>query len=61
MPQAISVIENALASHPEDGPLYLALAQYYGQMGNAQKAAELAQKGRFLLTSDSDKSDIKNP
>ncbi|MBI3404732.1 MAG: GWxTD domain-containing protein [Acidobacteria bacterium] len=52
-PQAISVIENALASRPEEGPLYLALAQYYGELGNAQKAVELTQKGKSILTIDS--------
>ncbi len=47
--QAISVIENALSSRAEDGPLYLALAQYYIEIGNAQKAAELTQKGKSFL------------
>jgi GWxTD domain-containing protein len=46
---AISVLENALHTRPEDGPLYLALASYYGEIGNAQKAAELAQKGKSYL------------
>ncbi len=54
-PQAISVIEAALPSRPEDGPLYLALAQYYTEVGNARKAAELAQKGRSFLATDSTK------
>ena len=52
-PQAISVIENALPSRPEDGPLYLALAQYYIEVGNARKAAELTQKGKSFLATDS--------
>ncbi len=52
-PQAISVIENALPSRPEEGPLYLALAQYYIEVGNAQKAAELTQKGKSFLATDS--------
>ncbi len=51
--QAISVIEDALRSRPEEGPLYLALAQYYTEVGNAKKAAELAQKGRSFLATDS--------
>src|SRR5260370_25875739 len=42
-PQAISVIEAALPSRPDDCPLYLALAQYYTEVGNANKAAQLAQ------------------
>ncbi len=47
--QAISVLETALRSRPEEGPLYLALAQYYTEMGNAKKAADLTQKGKSLL------------
>jgi GWxTD domain-containing protein len=42
---AISMLERALDARPDDGPLYLALAGYYGQIGNAQKAAELTEKG----------------
>jgi len=48
--QAISVIEAALQSRPEEGPLYLALAQYYGTLGNSQKAAELTTKGKSYLS-----------
>jgi tetratricopeptide (TPR) repeat protein len=47
-PQAISILEGALASRPEEGPLYLALAQYYGELGSTQKAAELTQKAKSL-------------
>jgi GWxTD domain-containing protein len=54
-PEAISVIEAALPSRPEDGPLYLALAQYYIEIGNTKKAAELARKGRSFLAMDSTK------
>jgi GWxTD domain-containing protein len=46
---AISVLENALHTRPEDGPLYLALAGYYGEIGNAAKAAELTEKGKARL------------
>jgi tetratricopeptide (TPR) repeat protein len=52
-PKAISVIEDALKSRPEDGPLYLALAQYYTEVGNAKRAAELAKKGRSYLATGS--------
>jgi Tfp pilus assembly protein PilF len=48
-PQAISVIENALQSRPEEGPFYLALAQYYTEIGNPRKAGDLTQKGKALL------------
>ena len=49
--QAISVIENALRSRPDEGPFYLALAQYYTEVGNLEKAADLTHKGRSLLDS----------
>src|SRR5258707_7768330 len=38
---AISLLETALRARPKDGPLYLALANYYGQIGNREKAADL--------------------
>jgi len=50
--QAISVIENALQSRPEEGPFYLALAQYYTEIGNPRKAADLTQKGKSLLVGE---------
>ena len=50
--QAISVLEKAVASHPDQGPLYLALAQYYSEIGSTQKAAELTQKAKSLRTSN---------
>src|SRR6266478_247371 len=50
--QAISVLEAALQSRPEEGPLYLALAQYYGTLGNPQKAAELTMRGKSYLNPD---------
>ena len=53
--QAISLVEKALSSRADEGPLYLALARFYGEMGNAQKAADLTKKGRSLLVTDSDK------
>ena len=47
--KAISLLESALNSRPEDGPLYLALAGYYQQIGNSQKANELTRKGKTHL------------
>src|SRR5438132_2223109 len=44
-PEAISILEKALLSRPDEGPFYLALAQYYTEIGNPQKAADLTQKG----------------
>jgi GWxTD domain-containing protein len=46
---AISIVEFALHSHEENGPLYLALAGYYRKAGDAAKAAELESKGRSRL------------
>jgi GWxTD domain-containing protein len=46
---AISIIESALSSRPENGPLYLALAGYYHRIGNTKRAAELETKGKSLL------------
>ncbi len=50
--QAITLIENALQSRSGDGLLYLALAQYYSELGNPQKAAELTKKGKSFLATD---------
>jgi len=47
--KAISVLESVLPSRSEEGPLYLALAQYYTEVGNPKKAADLSQKGKSLL------------
>jgi hypothetical protein len=47
--KAISALEAALASRPEDGPLYLSLAEYYKQTGNAQKSTEAAKKAHSLM------------
>jgi hypothetical protein len=45
---AISLLETALRSHPQDGALYLSLAQLYGTIGDTRKAAELTEKGKSL-------------
>ncbi len=50
--QAISILESALPSRPGEGPLYLALAQYYTEIGNPRKAADLTQKGKSLLVGE---------
>jgi GWxTD domain-containing protein len=55
-PQAISIIEKAVQSRPEEGPLYMALAQYYSEIGSVQKAAELTKKAKSLSTADSVKN-----
>jgi GWxTD domain-containing protein len=52
---AISLLESVLHQRPEEGPLYLALAGYYDEIGNVQKANELARKGKSYLTPDGKK------
>jgi hypothetical protein len=44
--KAVSLLERTLQTRPEDGPLYLALAGCYQQMGNSQKAVELTRKAK---------------
>lgn len=46
---AISLLESVLTHQPENGPLYLKLGDYYQQIGNPQKAAELTAKGKSYL------------
>jgi GWxTD domain-containing protein len=53
---AISMLEKALNTRPEEGPLYLALAGYYGQIGNPAKAAEVKEKGRARLAAEQQRS-----
>jgi GWxTD domain-containing protein len=47
--EAIALIDSALQSRPENGPLYLALAGYYRTVGNTAKATELESKGKTHL------------
>jgi GWxTD domain-containing protein len=58
--EAISVLEDALHTRPEDGPLYLALAGFYGEIGDTHKAAELIQKGKSYLIPGEDKVNKPN-
>jgi Flp pilus assembly protein TadD len=51
--KAVSLLQGAIRTRPEDGPLYLALADCYQQMGNQQQALEMSLKGRSLLHPDS--------
>jgi len=47
--KAIDLLKDAIGFRPEDGQLYLALADIYSQRGDSQKAAELAKKGKAQL------------
>jgi GWxTD domain-containing protein len=49
--KAVSLLEETIHSRPDDGPLYLALADSYQQMGKAAQAQEMSRKGRSLLNS----------
>jgi GWxTD domain-containing protein len=46
---AISLLESALHSRQDAGPLYLALAGYYRKIGDTAKATELEAKGKSRL------------
>lgn len=50
VPRAISFLEGAINLRNGSGPLYLALAGYYRNEGNAQKADQLESKGRALAS-----------
>jgi len=50
-PRAISFLQDAVKSYPQNGPLYMALADCYRQMGDAQKEQQMASKGQSLLKS----------
>jgi tetratricopeptide (TPR) repeat protein len=47
--KAISVVEAALPTRQENGPLLLALSGYYHKIGNDKKADELAHLGRTYM------------
>jgi hypothetical protein len=49
VPRAISLLEDALHVRGNSGPLYLALAGYYRNEGDTQKASQLESKGRELI------------
>jgi GWxTD domain-containing protein len=54
--RAIALLEQSLHSRPEDGGLYLALAEAYGEAGDTAKAAEMTQKGRSYIGSSAQSS-----
>jgi tetratricopeptide (TPR) repeat protein len=47
--KALSILQDAIRARPDDGPLYLALADSYQQMGKQQQAEEMTRKGKSLL------------
>ena len=48
VPRAIAFLETAMNVRKNSGPLYIALAGYYRDEGNLQKASQLESKGREL-------------
>jgi GWxTD domain-containing protein len=48
VPRAISFLESAVVVRNTSGPLYMALAGYYRDEGNLQKANQMESKGRAL-------------
>jgi Tfp pilus assembly protein PilF len=46
---AASLLERTVDDRPREGPLYLALAEIYKQLGNLDKATELERKGRSYV------------
>lgn len=51
--KAVSLLQGAIRSRPDDGPLYLALADCYQQTGNREQEQEALQKGKSLLATGS--------
>jgi Tfp pilus assembly protein PilF len=49
VPRAISLLEDALHIRGNSGPLYLALAGYYRNEGDTEKATQLESRGRELI------------
>lgn len=47
--QAISLLESGIQAHPQDGSLYLGLADVYKQKGNTPKADELIRKAKSYV------------
>lgn len=47
--KAISFLQDKIRSHPLDGPLYVALADCYRQIGDTQKEQEMLSKGQSFL------------
>lgn len=50
--RAVSLLQNTIHSRPDDGPLYLALADSYRKIGNSADAERMALKGQDLLKNE---------
>jgi len=47
---AVELLESGVKLKPASGPLYLTLAEYYGQLGDSKRAEEYALKGKQLMS-----------
>ncbi|MGH2508584.1 MAG: tetratricopeptide repeat protein, partial [Ktedonobacteraceae bacterium] len=52
-PKALSILQGRIRSRPQDGPLYLALADCYQQMGDSRQQSEMLRRARSLLAEPS--------
>jgi GWxTD domain-containing protein len=50
--EGLSLMEHGAASHSESAPMYMALGDFYTQIGKPEQAAAAAQKGRQLSVSN---------
>lgn len=51
--KAVSLLQDTIRSRPDEGPLYIALADSFQQMGNASEAQKMSQKGHSLMKATS--------
>jgi len=47
---AVELLESGVKLKPASGPLYLVLAEYYGQLGDSKKAEEYTLKAKQLMS-----------
>lgn len=47
--KAVSLLQDTIRSRPDEGPLYLALADSFQQIGNASEAQKMSEKGHSLM------------
>lgn len=50
-PKALTLLKGAVRSRPDDGPLYLALADCYREMGDSRQQADMLRRAKSLINS----------
>jgi hypothetical protein len=50
--EGLSLMEHGVASHSESAPMYMALGDFYTQIGKPEQAAAATQRGRQLSISN---------